>query len=63
MSTIFKLYVTFMSLFLNTNFNLLQVFENLKVLNVSYSLDLIEIPDFSSVPNLEILIVKGSEFD
>ena len=44
-----------------THFVVLQVFEKLKVLNVSYSLHLIKIPDFSSVPNLEILIVKGSK--
>ena len=44
-----------------THFIVLQVFEKLKVLNVSYSLHLIKIPDFSSVPNLEILIVKGSK--
>ena len=43
-----------------TNFLLLQVFEKLKVLNVSYSQHLIKIPDFSSMPNLEILTVKGS---
>ena len=41
-------------------FILLQVFEKLKVLNVSYSQHLIEIPDFSSMPNMEILIIKGN---
>ena len=60
---IIKLYVSVSVheiLFLKTNFILLQVFKKLKVLNVSYSQHLIKIPDFSSVPNLEILIVKGS---
>ncbi|KAJ9675694.1 hypothetical protein PVL29_024561 [Vitis rotundifolia] len=31
----------------------------LKVINLSYSVHLTEIPDFSSVPNLEILTLKG----
>ncbi|KAL6316839.1 hypothetical protein AAG906_022509 [Vitis piasezkii] len=33
----------------------------LKVINLSFSVHLTEIPDFSSVPNLEILILKGCE--
>ena len=60
---IFKLYINVNVhevLFSKTNFLLLQVFEKLKVLNVSYSKHLIEIPDFSNMPNVEILIVKGS---
>lgn len=59
---IFKLYINVNVhevLFSKTNFLLLQVFEKLKVLNVSYSKHLIEIPDFSNMPNVEILIVKG----
>ncbi|KAL6316137.1 hypothetical protein AAG906_015967 [Vitis piasezkii] len=34
-------------------------FDNLTVINLSYSKDLVEIPNFSRVPNLEILILKG----
>ncbi|KAJ9707494.1 hypothetical protein PVL29_002497 [Vitis rotundifolia] len=36
-----------------------KVLEKLKVINLSYSQDLIKFPDFSSVPNLEILILEG----
>ena len=60
---ILKLYVSVSVheiLFLKTNFIVLQVFKKLKVINVSYSQHLIKILDFSSVPNLEILILKGS---
>ncbi|KAL6332030.1 hypothetical protein AAG906_020389 [Vitis piasezkii] len=36
-----------------------EILDNLKVIKLSYSKDLVEIPDFSSVPNLEILILEG----
>ncbi|KAL6316156.1 hypothetical protein AAG906_015986 [Vitis piasezkii] len=36
-----------------------EIFDNLKVINLSYSRYLVEIPDFSSVPNLEILNLEG----
>ena len=37
----------------------LQILENLKVLNLSHSLDLIETPDFTYLPNLEKLVFKN----
>jgi hypothetical protein len=37
---------------------LLQLLENLKILNLSHSLDLTATPDFSYLPNLEKLILK-----
>ncbi|MCI13143.1 TIR-NBS-LRR RCT1 resistance protein, partial [Trifolium medium] len=33
--------------------------ENLKILNLGHSLDLTETPDFSYMPNLEKLVLKG----
>ncbi|RVW24107.1 putative WRKY transcription factor 19 [Vitis vinifera] len=36
-----------------------EILDKLKVINLSYSEDLVEIPDFLSVPNLEILILEG----
>ncbi|KAL6316977.1 hypothetical protein AAG906_024516 [Vitis piasezkii] len=36
-----------------------EILDNLKVINLSYSQDLVEIPNFSSVPNLEILNLEG----
>ncbi|RVW60067.1 TMV resistance protein N [Vitis vinifera] len=36
-----------------------EILDNLKVINLSYSKNLIELPDFSSMPNLEILILEG----
>ncbi|XP_034675536.1 disease resistance protein RPV1-like isoform X13 [Vitis riparia] len=36
-----------------------EILDKLKVIDLSYSKDLVEIPNFSSVPNLEILILQG----
>ncbi|RVW33168.1 TMV resistance protein N [Vitis vinifera] len=36
-----------------------EIFNSLKVINLGYSKYLVEIPDFSSVPNLEILNLEG----
>ncbi|RVW19861.1 TMV resistance protein N [Vitis vinifera] len=36
-----------------------KLLDKLKVINLSYSVNLIKIPDFSSVPNLEILTLEG----
>ncbi|XP_034674595.1 disease resistance protein RPV1-like [Vitis riparia] len=38
-----------------------EILDNLKVINLSYSTNLVEISDFSRVTNLEILILKGCE--
>ena len=38
---------------------LLQLHDKLRVIDLSYSVHLIRIPDFSSVPNLEILTLEG----
>ena len=40
-------------------FILLQLHDKLKFIDLSYSTHLIEIPDFSSVPNLESLTLEG----
>lgn len=39
-------------------FVFLQMLENLKILNLSHSLDLVRTPDFSYLPNLEKLVLK-----
>lgn len=39
----------------------LQVFKNLKTLNMSYSQDLITTPDFTKLPCLETIILEGCE--
>ncbi|KEH29017.1 disease resistance protein RPV1 isoform X2 [Medicago truncatula] len=39
--------------------NKCQMLENLKILNLSHSLDLTETPDFSYLPNLEKLVLKN----
>ena len=53
------------SLFTKTKYSLFQPpeklkpLEKLKVINLSHSQQLIQIPDFSNTPNLESLILEG----
>jgi hypothetical protein len=45
-------------LLFSCGFIFLQMLKNLKILNLSHSLDLTETPDFSYMPNLEKLVLK-----
>ena len=57
-----NIFLVLLLFYINSKMNFLfffQIFNELKVIDLSFSEHLIIIPDITSVPNLEILILEG----